>query len=186
MTFGTRTLAQVFPESAHAQLLRVRMWPKSAGYRGFTELDETIARLAVRAGLAPLVGFEGRPATATFAPCLDLFWPKGRRRGHVGWHPEIMWSYVHHDAVRDIAQQCVRYDSELPVGTIHVIAFWCNDGEERSVCTAELLSGYLTRRNRAHRVFHTCRQLWVRRSCGGCRECDPHILSDQREAARRS
>ena len=92
-----------------------------------------------------------------------------------------MWNYAHHDAMREIARRSYAYGTPCPAGSLHVIAFWCNAGEHRSVCAAELLSGYLTRKNEVHRVFHLCRPLWGRRSCGGCRECDPRARSRQRE-----
>ena len=182
MTFGTRTLAQVFPESAHAQQLRRLMWPGSAEHRGPTDLDETIARLAVRAALAPHVADRNVPVT--FVKCVDLHWPRGLpKSGHVGSRPEIMSTYAQADAMQDIARQCLPREAAPPSGGLHVIAFRCNAGEHRSVCAAELLSGYLTRKNEAHTVFHLCRPLWGRRSCGGCRECDPRAHSHQREGA---
>ena len=186
MTFGTRTLAQIFPRSPDAQLIRDAMWPRSTGHRGRTALGEEVARRAVLAAVAPQMDVAERPVMVTFIRCLDLHWPRGQQRSsHVGSHPEIMWSYAHHDAMRDIARQCWAFGAPRVAGSLHVIAFWCNAGEHRSVCAAELLSGYLNHhRHRAHWVFHACRQLWGRRSCGGCRECDPHIVSARRKAAR--
>ena len=148
-------------------------------------MDEEVAGLAVRAALAPQMDVASRPVRVTLVRCLGLRWPRGQRRSsHVGSRPEIMWNYARHDAMREIARRSYAYGTPCPVGSLHVIAFWCNAGEHRSVCAAELLSGYLTRKNRVHRVFHVCRQLWGRRSCGGCRECDPHVFSARREDAR--
>ena len=149
-------------------------------------MGEEVARRAVLAAVAPQMDVAERPVAATFARCLDLHWPRGQQRSsHVGSHPEIMWSYARHDAMRDTARQCWAFGAPRVAGSLHVIAFWCNAGEHRSVCAAELLSGYLNHhRHRAHWVFHACRQLWGRRSCGGCRECDPHIVSARRKAAR--
>ena len=47
MSFGARTLAQAFPRSPNARLLRARMWSKSTAHGGVHTLDEAVARLAV-------------------------------------------------------------------------------------------------------------------------------------------
>ena len=94
-----------------------------------------------------------------------------------------MWTYANHYAMREIVRACFAYGSPCAPGGVHVLAFWCHAGEHRSVCAAELLSRFLTRKKRAHSVFHSCQQLWGRRSCGGCRERGPRILSLGREAA---
>ena len=87
--------------------------------------------------------------------------------------------------MREIARACFAYGSPCAPGGVHVLAFWRNAGEHRSVCAAELLSGYLTRAQRAHGVLHACRQLRGQRSCGGCRECNPTISSAMRDEAHR-
>ena len=147
-------------------------------------MGEEVAGLAARAALAPQLDVASRPVRVTLVRRLDLRWPRGQRRSrHVGSHPEIMWSYAHHDAMRQIARRSYAYGTPCPAGSLHAIAFWCNAGERRSVCAAELLSGWLTRRNKGHQAFRACRQLWGRRSCGGCRECDPRIPSFVRDGA---
>ena len=128
-----------------------------------------------------------RAVSATFIRCLGLHWQRGQpRSSHVGTHPEIMWTYANHYAMREIARACFAYGSPCAPGGVHVLAFWCHAGEHRSVCAAELLSRDLTRKNRAHSVFHSCRQLWDRRSCGGRRECSPTISSAMRDEAHRT
>ena len=149
-------------------------------------MDEAVARLAVLEALPTRLGVADRAVSVTFIRCLDLHWPRGRpRSNHVGTHPETTFTYVSHDAVREIARACFAYGSPCAPGGVHVLAFWCNAGEHRSVCAAELLTRDLTRKNRAHSVFHSCRQLWGRRSCGGCRECSPTISSAMRDEAHR-
>ena len=148
-------------------------------------MDEAVARLAVLDALPPHLDVADRAVSVTFIRCLGLHWPRGRPRpNHVGTHPEIVWAYANHDAMREIARACFAYGLPCAPGNVHVLAFWCHAGERRSVCAAELLSRDLARKNRAHSVLHSCRQLWGRRSCGGCRERGPNVFSARREDAR--
>ena len=149
-------------------------------------MDEAVARLAVLEALPAHLDVADRAVSVTFIRCLDLHWPRGRpRSNHVGTRPEIMWTYANHDAMREIVWACFAYGSPCAPGGVHVLAFWCNAGERRSVCAAELLSRGLTQKSRAHSAFHSCRQLWGRRSCGRCRECNPTISGAMRDEAHR-
>ena len=53
----------------------------------------------------------------------------------------------------------------------HIVAFYCNAGEHRSVAFAALYAELLRQLGFAVKIVHVCRSLWDRRSCGQCIQC---------------
>ena len=86
--------------------------------------------------------------------------------------------------MREVARQCWEAFSEaVPAGTVHVVAFWCNAGEHRSVCAAALFADWLAQQGLERSVVHLCAPLWDHRSCGGCAECNPYRTDGRRDEA---
>ncbi len=178
-SFGTRTLAQCFASRA-AQEMRDTMWPRT---RQSTQgdlrntLDPTVAARAL-SGLYP-TEFER-------VHCINCRGLHGEMGQHCGMHPTLLGEYLDRSnarALRNIMTE-IR-DEVLPLSHERtLLAFWCNAGEHRSVAMCLVTKQWLERALHIHiKMTHHCQALWSRRSCGGCRECDPQTDTPARRDA---
>ena len=80
---------------------------------------------------------------------------------------------------------------QVLAGGNHVIAFWCNAGEHRSVAVRELVRYCLCDPTVVQGVeafslasSDLCKALWDWRGCGQCRACSTSPVSQVRTAAQ--
>ena len=111
---------------------------------------------------------------------------------HVGTHPLMMQGFVEqhgmqgiYDRMREIMPQV------LAGGGHHVIAFYCNAGEHRSVAVREfvrycLRDGTVVQGAVAFSLASSdlCKALWDRRGCGQCSACSTSPVSQVRTDAQ--
>ena len=105
----------------------------------------------------------------------------GTFNGHVGLHYGVQREYLEDrrgmnkfvDNLIDQGVDPVRLGDRSEK---HIVAFYCNAGEHRSVAFAAMFGQYASNAGFDVDVKHVCKQLWFRRSCGQCRECTcvPH------------
>ena len=88
--------------------------------------------------------------------------------------------------MQDIYDQLLEILPQVLAGGNHVIAFWCNAGEHRSVAVREFVhyclfdGGWLARSLPFRLASDLCRTLWDRRGCGQCCACSTSSLSQVR------
>ena len=93
--------------------------------------------------------------------------------------------------MQDIYDQLREILPQVLAGGNHVIAFYCNAGEHRSVAVREFVHyclfnvGWLAR-SLPFRLASSdlCKALWDRRGCGQCRVCSTSYLSQERTDAQ--
>ena len=114
--------------------------------------------------------------------CVDCRFFHGRFAGHVGLHEEVQKEYL--DDLREmnalvdyLIEQGVDPESFAREGAgrhgrrKHIVAFFCNAGEHRSVALAAMFAHYAKNMHCEVEIRHMCTKLWGRRSCGQCARC---------------
>ena len=114
-------------------------------------------------------------------------------RGHVGTHPLMMQGFMEQPEMRYIYDRMRRILPQVLEGGNHVIAFYCNAGEHRSVAVREFVNYCLrdaTFGSLAPSLPFSlassdlCKALWDRRGCGQCRACSTSPVSQLRTDAQ--
>ena len=93
--------------------------------------------------------------------------------------------------MKDIYDQLREILPQVLAGGNHVIAFWCNAGEHRSVAVREFVHYCLFNVGRLAPCLpfrlassDLCKALWDRRGCGQCCACSTSSLSQVRTDAQ--
>ena len=105
----------------------------------------------------------------------------GTFNGHVGLHYGVQREYLEdrrgvNKFVGNLIDQGVDPVMLGDRSEKHIVAFYCNAGEHRSVAFAAMFGYYADMAGCDVDVKHVCKALWSRRSCGQCRQCTtvPH------------
>jgi RNase adaptor protein for sRNA GlmZ degradation len=115
------------------------------------------------------LGYAPNPATTkvTFLNCTGLHMAREMRGFHVGSHHGNMKHYAQQPGTQKLARElsaAVLPDSNRASDAeLHVLAFWCNAGEHRSVALSELCDAHLKRQRILPQdavVLHLGRELW--------------------------
>ena len=200
VSFGTRTLAEAYKYGTnwHAIAMRDRLWPR----HGRLEHRER-ARLfqneeAKAAVLHCLPEVHAEDVTVHLVACTRLheIHEDGTGRanavwGHVGTHPLMMQGFVEQPQMQYIYDQMREILPQVLAGGNHVIAFYCNAGEHRSVAMREfvrycLCDGQVVQGATAFSLASDdlCKALWDRRGCGQCSACSTSPVSQVRTDAQ--
>ena len=203
VSFGTRTLAQVYDYGTNmpAIAMRDRLWPRQHRRLQHSERARLFQNEEAKAAvLHCLPEVHAEDVTVHLVACTRLheIHDDGTGRanavwGHVGTHPLMMQGFVEQREMKDIYDQLREILPQVLAGGNHVIAFWCNAGEHRSVAVREFVHyclfnvGWLAR-SLPFRLASSdlCKALWDRRGCGQCCACSTSSLSQVRTDAQRA
>ena len=119
----------------------------------------------------------------TVLTCVDCRGFYGTFNGHAGLHEDVQREYF---AQNNDMNACIDYLIQNDVDPVtlaqegggrhdrpkqHIVAFYSNAGEHRSVALAALFAQYAENKGCKVDIRHICSSLWSRRSCGQCSLC---------------
>jgi len=201
VSFGTRTLAEVFHfvTNWNAIAMKGRLWPRHQRRLQNWERARLFQNEEAKAAvLHCLPDLQARDVTVHLVDCTRLheIHEDGSGRGnavwgHVGTHPSMMQGFMEQPEMRYIYDRMRRILPQVEEGGNHVIAFYCNAGEHRSVavrefvryclCDATVVQGAVAFSLASSDL---CKALWDRRGCGQCSACSTSPVSQVRTDAQ--